>query len=221
MHDDRDVCDKDVALRPGKFLPLHGTRSKAGGYLCCRRRKSPLPKGGGPAYGSTGRRRRYPVAECSCRAAVRKSRPGPGGGVCRRRENNGPRVRASWCSPCVAERSNIRSADLEGGMNWFDADQISPTGFYEFRWLATVQPAHNTPNGQPKNWIISRDRLNAARRRGRLIVCPNKPTLVRGDHLLAFLKGKTSLHAGPGSLTAKASRPRPSENHRSQIGAKS
>jgi hypothetical protein len=39
--------------------------------------------------------------------------------------------------------------------------------------------------------------------------------------MLAFLKGKTSLHAGPGSLTAKASRPRPSENHRSQIGAKS
>jgi hypothetical protein len=60
-------------------------------------------------------------------------------------------------------------------MNWFDVEQISPTGFYEFRWLATTQPAHNTPNGRPKNWIISRDRLNAARRRGRLVVCPNKP----------------------------------------------
>ena len=76
-------------------------------------------------------------------------------------------------------------------MNWFETDQISPTGFYAFRWLATRQPAENTPNGQPKNWTISRDRLNAARRRGRLVVCPNNPTLVRGDHLLAWLKGKT------------------------------
>ncbi len=102
-------------------------------------------------------------------------------------------------------------------MNWFETDQISPTGFYAFRWLATRQPAENTPNGRPKNWTISRDRLNAARRRGRLVVCPNNPTLVRGDHLLAWLKGKTYVThhpTGPGSRTAKASRPRSHRQHK-------
>ncbi len=73
----------------------------------------------------------------------------------------------------------------------FDAEQIEPHVFYPFTWLEKAQPAHHTPNGKPKWWTITRGRLKKARDTGKLRVCPNNPTLVRGDHLLAWLKGKT------------------------------